>query len=150
MMDIITGYGLPFIYAAMACAGFCIMYNLHDLKIGIAACVGGGIAWVVYLLCAPAGSVIFQNLMAAVSVAIFSEIMARVFKTPSTVFLIVGILPMVPGGGIYYTMEYCIQGNMPMFLEKLVSTLGVAGAIAVGVSLVSSVVRIITANKFEN
>jgi len=47
-------------------------------------------------------------------------------------------------------MEYCIQGNMPMFLEKLVSTLGVAGAIAVGVSLVSSVVRIITANKFEN
>ena len=111
--------------------------------------MGGGIAWVVYLLCAPSGSVIFQNLMAAVSVAIFSEIMARVFKTPSTVFLIVGILPMVPGGGIYYTMEYCIQGNMPMFLEKLVSTLGVAGAIAVGVSLVSSVVRIITANKFE-
>ena len=57
---------------------------------------------------------------------------------------------MVPGGGIYYTMEYCIQGNMPMFIEKLVTTLGVAGAIAVGVSLVSSFVRIFTINKFEN
>ena len=150
MMDILVQYGLPFFYAAMACAGFCVMYNLRDFKIGIAACVGGGLAWVVYLLCAPTGSVMLQNFAAAVTVAIFSEIMARVFKTPSTVFLIVGILPMVPGGGIYYTMEYCIQGNMPMFLERLVITLGVAGAIAVGVSLVSSVVRIITANKFEN
>ena len=57
---------------------------------------------------------------------------------------------MVPGGGIYYTMKYCIEGNMDMFVSKLITTLGVAGAIAVGVSLVSSVVRIINANKFEN
>lgn len=148
-MNIVTRYVLPFIYAFMACAGFCVMYNLQNVKIAFTACLGGGIAWVVYLVFAPTGSVIFQNFAAAVAVAAFSEIMARVFKTPSTVFLIVGILPMVPGGGIYYTMEYCIQGNMPMFLEKLVSTLGVAGAIAVGVSLVSSVVRIFTAKKFE-
>jgi uncharacterized membrane protein YjjB (DUF3815 family) len=91
-----------------------------------------------------------QNFVSAVTVAIFSEIMARVFKTPSTVFLIVGILPMVLGGGIYYTMKYCIEGNMDMFVSKLITTLGVAGAIAVGVSLVSSVVRIINANKFES
>ena len=90
------------------------------------------------------------ELFSAVTVAIFSEIMARVFKTPSTVFLIVGILPMVPGGGIYYTMKYCIEGNMDMFVSKLITTLGVAGAIAVGVSLVSSIVRIINANKFES
>jgi hypothetical protein len=44
----------------------------------------------------------------------------------------------------------CIEGNMDMFVSKLITTLGVAGAIAVGVSLVSSVVRIINANKFEN
>ncbi len=149
-MDLITSYGLPFVYAFMACAGFCVMYHLQDFKIGFAACFGGGLAWVVYLLCAPTGSVMLQNFASAVAVAIFSEIMARVFKTPSTVFLIVGILPMVPGGGIYYTMKFCIEGNMPMFLERLVTTLGVAGAIAVGVSLVSSVVRIFTANKFAN
>ena len=149
-MEIVTGYILPFIYAAMACAGFCVMYNMHEFKIALTACVGGGIAWVAYLLCAPSGSVMLQNFVSAVTVAIFSEIMARVFKTPSTVFLIVGILPMVPGGGIYYTMKYCIEGNMDMFVSKLIATLGVAGAIAVGVSLVSSVVRIINANKFES
>ncbi len=148
-MDILIKYGLPFFYAFMACRGFCVMYHLQDLKIAFAACFGGGLAWVVYLLCRPTGSVMLQNFASAVSVAIFSEIMARVFKTPSTVFLIVGILPMVPGGGIYYTMKFCIEGNMPMFLERLVTTLGVAGAIAVGVSLVSSFVRILTANKFN-
>ena len=57
-MDIVTGYMLPFIYAAMACAGFCVMYNMHDFKISLAACVGGGLAWVAYLLCAPSGSVL--------------------------------------------------------------------------------------------
>ncbi|MBQ1216446.1 MAG: threonine/serine exporter family protein, partial [Clostridia bacterium] len=33
---------------------------------------------------------------------------------------------MVPGGGIYYTMKYCIEGNMDMFVSKLITTLGVA------------------------
>ena len=78
-MEIVTGYILPFIYAAMACAGFCVMYNMHEFKIALTACVGGGIAWVAYLLCAPTGSVMLQNFVSAVTVAIFSEIMARVF-----------------------------------------------------------------------
>ncbi|MEG1896309.1 MAG: threonine/serine exporter family protein, partial [Oscillospiraceae bacterium] len=96
----------------------------------------------VYLFSAVFGSDIIQNLLAAFAVALFSELMARVFKTPATVFLIIGILPMVPGGGIYYTMEYCVSGNTAMFLEKGLHTFAIAGAIAVGVSLASSIVRI--------
>lgn len=143
----IEGYVLPFFFSVMACLGFGLMFNIRDWKVMTVACIGGGIAWVVYLLCAPTGSPMFQNLMGSIAAAIYSEIMARVFKTPVTVFLTIGVVPLVPGAGIYFTMKYCIQGNMGMFIQKGVTTFGVAGAIAVGVSLVGSAVRIYSATK---
>jgi len=56
---------------------------------------------------------------------------------------VVGILPFVPGGGIYYTMEYCLSGNTQLFLSTGIHTFGVAGAVAVGILLVSSVTRLL-------
>ncbi|MEG1862678.1 MAG: threonine/serine exporter family protein [Oscillospiraceae bacterium] len=143
-------YLIPCFYAFMACMAFCVVYNLKDPYIAFMSSLGGAIGWFVYLLSAGTGAVIMQNLFAAVAVAIFSELMARWFKTPVTVFLIIGILPLVPGGGIYYTMEYCIKGNTAMFLEKGLNTFAIAGAIAVGVSLVASIVRIINAYKYHD
>lgn len=135
---------LPCLNAFFACAGFCVIFNIKNLKIAAVASFGGAFGWFIYLICAGFGSDIVQNLIAAVAVALFSEGMARVFKTPATIFLIIGILPMVPGGGIYYTMEYCIMGNTAMFIEKGLHTFAIAGAIAVGVSLAASIVRICT------
>lgn len=145
MMD----YILPCLNAFFACAGFCVIFNIKNFKIAIIASLGGSFAWLVYLLSAGFGSDIVQSLLAAVAAALFGEIMARVFKTPATVFLTIGILPMVPGGGIYYTMEYCIKGNNAMFIEKGLHTFAIAGAIAVGVSLASSIVRIYINAKYQ-
>lgn len=75
--------------------------------------------------------------------AIYAEIMARLLKAPATGFLVVGILPFVPGGGIYYTMEYCLSGDTQLFLSTGIHTFGVAGAVAVGLLLVSSLVRLL-------
>lgn len=133
--------------AFFACAGFCIVFNLKNIKVAAVASFGGALGWYVYLVTVGVGSDITQNLLASIAIALFSEIMARVFKTPATVFMIIGILPLVPGGGIYYTMEYCVNGNTAMFLEKGLHTFAIAGAIAVGVSLGSSIVRIYTAYK---
>ena len=51
---------------------------------------------------------------------------------------------MVPGGGIYYTMEYGIAGNTEMFLETGMHTLGIAGALALGILVVSTLARVLT------
>ena len=78
-----------------------------------------------------------------------AELFARIFKVPATVFIIVGIIPMVPGGGMYYTMDALVSGNMPLFVEKGMQTAASAGAIAVGCSLVTSLARILTWRKRE-
>ena len=77
------------------------------------------------------------------AVAAYAEVMARLMKAPATGFLVVGILPFVPGGGIYYTMEYCLSGDTELFLTTGIHTFGVAGAVAVGILLVSSITRLL-------
>ena len=67
--------------------------------------------------------------------------MARVNRAPVTGFLLVGLLPLVPGGGIYYTMEYGISGDTINFLQTGLHTFGIAGSLALGILVVSSIVR---------
>ena len=132
---------LPCLWAFLSSLVFCGIFNVKDKKIIFISALGGGLGWLAYLLAAPMESVVMQNLVAAITVALFSEFMSRIFKTPSTVFLVVGVLPMVPGGGIYYTMEYGVQGNTEMFINKGLETIAVAGAIAIGVSIASAIFR---------
>ena len=133
-------YLAPVFYAFVACGGFAVIYNIHGLGILICA-FGGGLGWLAYLLAAPLGGDIAQTLCAAIVIAVYSEVMARVRRCPVTGYLLVGIFPLVPGGGVYYTMEHAINGEIELFLSTFLHTLGVAGALAVGVLLVSSLVR---------
>lgn len=107
----------------------------------IMSSLGGALGWLVYLLCNPLQNDIVQFFLATLAAATYAEIMARVYKKPATGFQIVALLPMVPGGGIFYTMEYCVIGNNAMFIQTGLHTLGIAGALAVGILLVSTFVR---------
>lgn len=134
-------YFLPCVYAFAACAAFSIVFNMRG-KTLVFASAGGALGWLVYLLCNPLQNDILQFFFATIAISIYSEIMARIHKAPVTGYLLVALLPLVPGGGIYYTMEYCIVANTDMFLETGLHTLGIAGALAMGVLLVSSFVRL--------
>ncbi len=134
---------LPCLYAFLASFAFGLVSELHSWKYLLAAGFTGCVGWLVYLLLADSTTVP-RFFVATIVVAVISEIFARIFKAPATVFLVVGIIPLVPGGGIYYTMEALINGEMATFMQKGMETAASAGAIAVGCSLVSSVARIIT------
>ena len=141
MMGFLTGFLLPCLYAVLACVAFCFILNQRGLLLVVSS-LGGGVGGAVCLLCAFTGSDIVQAVAGAVAVALYAEVMARLLKAPATGFLVVGILPFVPGGGIYYTMEYCLSGNTQLFLSTGIHTFGVAGAVAVGLLLASSLVRL--------
>ena len=65
----------------------------------------------------------------------------RIRRCPVTGYQLVALLPLVPGGGIYYAMGYCLEGDTEQFLSALLGTLGMAAALAVGVILASSLFR---------
>ena len=137
-------YLLPCVYAFLACIGFSMLFNIHGA--GMLICAGGGgLGRLCYLLTGPlVGNDIIQSFFAALVISAWSEVMARLRKCPVTSYLLVALFPLVPGGGIYYTMEHALNGDTELFLDTLMHTLGLAGALAVGVLLVASVVRLFT------
>jgi uncharacterized membrane protein YjjB (DUF3815 family) len=138
---------LPCLYAFFGCAAFCFVFQLRRWQHILCASLSGAIGWLVYLLLAE-GSHAVRGLLATIAVALLSEGFARVFKTPATVFLLIGIIPLVPGGGIYYTLEALIGGDMELFVQKGLETVAFAGSIAVGCSLVASVARILSRKRW--
>ena len=138
------------LYAALASAGFALVFELRRWQHIVAASFAGAMSWLVYLMADDFVGPIGCNFLATVAVALLAEIFARMFKAPATVFLITGIIPLVPGGGLYYTMDALIDGNMALFAEKGIEAAGIAGAIAAGSSLVSSMVRILPKRKRKN
>ena len=82
-------------------------------------------------------------LLAAAAIGVFAEVMSRVRRCPVTGYVLVALLPLVPGGGVYYAMRHCVAGETDLFLSTLLRTFGMAAALAVGAMLASSVFRAI-------
>lgn len=141
MNDWIVSLLLPSVYAFLACVGFCFIFNIHGP--GIVVCgFGGALGWLVYLLTLPTGPMM-AYIFAAISITLFAEIMARLRRCPVTGYLLIALLPLVPGGGIYRAMLYCVQGNTQLFLSTLLNTFGIAGALAIGTMLATTFTRIV-------
>ena len=107
--------------------------------------IGGILSWAVYgIVLHISGNDIAAFFWSALAAALYAEIMARVRKCPAISYLVVAIFPLIPGAGVYYTMDYAVRGEMTLFAEKGIHTISVAGVIAVGILLVSSAFRMNT------
>ncbi|MCI9121414.1 MAG: threonine/serine exporter [Oscillibacter sp.] len=137
MTAFLQAYAIPCACAFLACVGFTLVFNIHGVGKLIAG-VGGALGWLIYLLL---GQSIFASFLAAAAIGLFAEVMARVRLCPVTGYLLVALLPLVPGGGIYHAMRYCVEGDTARFLSTLLQTLGSASALAVGAMLASSLFR---------
>ncbi|WP_234119450.1 threonine/serine exporter family protein [Clostridium hydrogenum] len=136
------------LYAIVACLAFAVIFNAKGKKMVFAA-IGGGLGWMIYLISLHYNQSQTVALFAgALVVSIYAEIMARLLKNPVTVFIACGIIPLVPGNGMYYTMYESISGNITKSVHWGFQTLMAAGSIAIAIVFVSSVTKIIKPKKF--
>lgn len=105
------------------------------LQAGIVGAIGG----FVYLVAMQFGQGdVMASFYSAVAAAIVSHIFARVYKTPVTLFLIAGVLPTVPGNGMYQIVHYLIDGNESMSAFYMIQTLEIAGVISLAIFVVDT------------
>ena len=136
-----------FIFALFATFGFCILFHV-PLRCMLPAAAIGGMGWFAYQLLMELGLGITASVfIAACLVAMLADICSRLIKEAATVFVIPGILPLVPGAGIYYTMFHFIRGNMDKAGAWGARTLMIAGAIALGLLVIASLIRIVVNTK---
>ncbi len=110
----------------------------------IIASAGGFLSWLLF--------VILNNFIhndpinyffVAFAVSVYAEIMARVLKTPTTLFITTSLIPLIPGGSLYYTMAYAFDSSMGNFFEKGTYTLELAAALALGIIVATTAVKIV-------
>ena len=137
------GFWMQDLACLVGCVGFSIFYNIH--RSGIVVCtLGGVLTWSVYLVVIQlGGGDIAANFWAALFAGFYAEVMARVRKKPAISYLVVSIFPLLPGAGVYYTMNFAVRHQLEQFVSKGGHTAAVAGIMAVGILLASTIARVL-------
>ena len=133
-------WAIQLVAAFVGTVGFSALFGAprrYYLYCGLAGMAG----WAVYLLVAAGHSVVGAAFFAALTVAAISHVMARLCRCPVTVFLICGIIPLVPGGGIFWTAYYIVTEQLRMAAATGFVALKVTIAIAGGIILASGIIN---------
>ena len=126
----------------VGCVGFFILFNIHGPG-GLVCALGGVITWAIYsIIFDYTGNDLAGYFWASLFASAYSETMARIRKYPAISYLVVSIFPLIPGAGVYYTMEHAVRGDMGLFANQGTHTAAIAGIMAVGILLVSTSVRL--------
>ena len=134
---------LQFIYAGLATFGFTIIFRVPKSDILICSLIGA-LGWTIYQIAFVYGlTVVMAVFLGACTVALLSDIFSKLLKEASTVFIIPGIMPLVPGAGMYRMMLELIHNDMTGFATEATQTLMSAGAIAVGLLVMGSLLKIL-------
>lgn len=128
-------YGL---FAFFASLGFAVLFNIRKDKLLAAGIAGlsGGISY--QLVLSINNNEALALFIASLVLTTISYIFAHLLHAPVTTFLICALIPLVPGGGMYYTMLAIIQSNTSLAISLGINTIVQACSIVIGVILVSS------------
>lgn len=140
---------IQIIGAALGALGFAFLFNIRGDKLVVAAFIGGFGGFVYEMVLYLGSTNVMALFFSSIVISALSEIFARVFKCPVTTFLICALIPLVPGGGMYYTMLEIVQNNLTGALVKGIDTIAQACSIAVGCILVSSITKMYAKNKYR-
>lgn len=137
--------------AFLGCLGFTFIFRIHkNMRFALMGSLVGTMGWIIYLLTKPIHNQFIQTFIAMLCVSLISELLARIYKAPATIFVIVGCFPLVPGSGIYYTMLYAVQGLNDLFTESFLSTLGIGFSIALAILVSSTILQVYKRIKTKN
>lgn len=139
----IAKWVIPVISAALGSMSFAMFFGMKSRKL-IWCTLGGALTWATYLAGLELGLMdALSFMMASAAGTLFAEILARIVKTPVTMFAITSVIPLVPGGSLYYTMLGLFNGEHNVFVEKGIHTLAVAGSMAMGMFAATMVFRVV-------
>ena len=127
---------IQIITALFGSLGFALMFNLGKRNV-IPAAVNGMCTWIVYIIVRNIIDDVFvPSLAASLWAAIYAEIAARIMKAPANQYLIVGLIPLLPGAPLYYTLGAAFDSDWATAGAYGNDTILFVLGIAVGISVV--------------
>lgn len=131
------------ISAFIGTIGFGVLFNLRGKRL-VFASIGGFLSWLLFILFNMfVRSEVVIYFIVALIISLYAEIMARILKTPTTTFITTSLIPLIPGGSLYYTMTSAFDSNIELFIEKGIYTLELASALALGIIIATTLTKIV-------
>ena len=128
----ITTTILAIVESFLATLAYAVLFNVP--KQYYTACgITGMAGWLLYLAMCQVTTVALASFVGTLAVVLISRIFTVRKKCPITIFLVSGIIPLVPGAGIYYTAYYLITGESTLCYSKGMETCEIAASIVFGI-----------------
>ena len=141
MREIIIYFAVLLLSSTVATMGIAIMFGVEKrvlfwaLLSALLCCLGYEVTLML------GGGLLVASMVGSALAATYSDVMAHWLKTPATVLIIPGIVPLVPGGKLYYTMLGAVSSDMALFSQNGKEALLCAAGLTIGIVAVTAVSR---------
>ena len=126
---------IQIISALFGSLGFALLFNVRSGLLTFAS-LGGAFSWIIFLEAEKLTHNYFTACFAASAFsAFYGEIIARIKKTPASVFFIPAVVPLIPGASLYYAMSYAVRSDFALFGKYISLTIQYSLGIACGISI---------------
>ena len=135
---------LQTLMGAFGSLGFALLFRVRG-KLLIFAFLGGLLSWGAYCISGNfVGHEALQYLIATTVLTLYAEAFARILRCPSTILLVTGWIPLIPGGALYYSISALVQDNMSLFVDRILHTFLLMIAMSAGMLIAMTIVHFIT------
>lgn len=130
---VIGYYVLQFIVSYLATMLFSVIFNAPR-RLLLACGFVGAMGWIIYkvTLDVELGKVM-ASFLGSFILAIMSHTMSRRYKRPVIIFIVPGIIPLVPGGLAYEATRYLVSNQYTHAVNTFLEVTLISGAIAFGI-----------------
>lgn len=139
---------LQILGAFFSVVAFSFLLHVPRRQIVWAGLIGAAGWWLYLFLLELSLSMAMATFLSGCLISLCGQIFARLLKTPVTIFVIPGILPLVPGAGMFRIADSVIRSD-GMTSYYITQTLIVAGMIALSIMVVDSIFRLFMKAKGE-
>ncbi|KEO83401.1 threonine/serine exporter family protein [Tumebacillus flagellatus] len=133
----------------IATFGYAILYHVPkraSLWVGL---IGMG-AWITQDISMRWGvSAVGAAFLGGLVVSVLSELFARKLRMPVIVFVVGGIVPLVPGSSAFRTMREFVTGHQLQGLAQGTNTFLIASAISAGLVIAGTIMRLDRRKRYE-
>ncbi|MDO5718575.1 MAG: threonine/serine exporter family protein [Tissierellia bacterium] len=126
-----------FILGFFAVIGYAYYYNIPYKTLHVSGFIGA-VGWTMYNLGVYFDVANLGVFIGSICIGFLGEFFSRKYKLPATIYLIPGIIPLVPGMSMYFMMYNIVMKNYYEAFNQGLNAAVVAGAISIGLFIASS------------
>lgn len=135
---------LNLIFSYTASLFFCVIFDAPR-KLYLSCGFVGACGWMVYILFYQGLNThtIYSSFFGSLALGLISHYMARTNREPAIIFMVPGIIPLVPGGLAFDATKNLVLLDFSKAINTMLEVTLIAGAIALGLLFADQISKII-------